>query len=111
MKVDDIDYYFDIDTGLYLGLLFSNAVMEAEKERDYREIESNEESGNYYITKLDTVTILDETYNDVYVMTNSYIAAWKGKTFNDKGILGVEFLKYYDFLFAVGSAPPPLDGG
>jgi hypothetical protein len=42
---------------------------------------------------------LDETYEGAYVITNSVLVDLLGETFNDRGMLGIDFLKYYDFLF------------
>ncbi|MDR2633849.1 MAG: PDZ domain-containing protein [Treponema sp.] len=53
----------------------------------------------HHLVKTNRVHILDETYEDAYIITNSFLVQRRGESFNDKGLIGVDFLKYYDFLF------------
>jgi hypothetical protein len=83
------------------GIFFPEGLVKIKKPDEYREIVSDEEAGSYHLIKTNSIHILDETYENVSVMTNSVIAAgYDGdESYNDLGMLGLDFLKYYDFLF------------
>jgi hypothetical protein len=99
--IDEEKYYFNIDTGLFHGIYFPPGIVKTKRPDEYREILSREEVGQYYLVRTKLIKIFDEVYADTMVMTNSYIAHRRknNQAYNDRGILGLEFLKYYDFLF------------
>jgi hypothetical protein len=99
--IDGKTFYFNIDTGMPPGIFFPEGLVKIKKPNEYWEIVSDEEAGSYHLVKTNSIHILDETYENVSVMTNSVIAAgYDGdKSYNDLGMLGLDFLKYYDFLF------------
>jgi len=101
ITIDDMEYYFNIDTGLRKSLLFPNGIIEQKGSDKMREIVSNEEVKRYYLVKTNEICILDEIYNNMSIMTNSYIAQRRNNDplFNDIGLIGVHFLKNYDLLF------------
>ncbi|MDR2659827.1 MAG: hypothetical protein LBC27_07570 [Spirochaetaceae bacterium] len=94
------DFYFMIDTGMNISLRFpDNLYQYTDKEETLNVFSSNEE-GNHHLVKLDSLRILDETYTDIYALTNSIIAKRNNNDFyKDFGLIGLPFLKYYDFLF------------
>jgi hypothetical protein len=99
--IDGEKYYFNIDTGLFRGIYFPDGITESKGPDEYLEILSLEEVNQYHLVKTKTIQILDEIYTDAIVMTNSYIAHRRknNQAYNDRGLLGLDFLKYYNFLF------------
>jgi hypothetical protein len=98
--IDGETFYFDIDTGAPAGLYFPDGLIKFKKMDDYREIMSSDPGAEiYHLVKTDLIHLLDETYTEYFVMTNSPYSARNDDTYNDFGILGIDFLKYYDFLF------------
>jgi hypothetical protein len=99
--IDGKTFYFNIDTGMPPGIFFPEGLVKIKKPDEYREIVSDEEAGSYHLIKTNSIHILDETYSNVSVMANSIITARynNDESYNDFGMLGIDFLKYYDFLF------------
>jgi hypothetical protein len=99
--IDDEKYYFNIDTGLFRGIYFPPGITGSKSPNEYREILSLEEVNQYHLVNTKAIQIFDEIYTDAIVMTNSYISHRRknNPSYNDRGILGLNFLKYYDFLF------------
>jgi hypothetical protein len=99
--IDGKTFYFNIDTGMPPGIFFPEGLVKIKKPDEYREIVSDEEAGSYHLIKTNSIHILDETYSNVSVMTNSIITARynNDESYNNFGMLGIDFLKYYDFLF------------
>jgi hypothetical protein len=99
VSIDKHDYFFNIDTGMSDGIYFpDNTTITSQKEYCH-DVLSNDDTGNYHIVKIKTARILDETYKNNYILTNSFFSSRTEPFFKDKGVLGVGFLKYYDFLF------------
>ncbi|MDR0877679.1 MAG: hypothetical protein LBN21_06475 [Treponema sp.] len=104
ITIDDKIFYLSIDTGLNCAFLFPGGVISGRNSNEYREIVSNERVEQYHLVKTNEIKILDETYTDISIMTNSYFApnAISQKqsiiSFDDVGLLGNTFLKYYDVL-------------
>jgi hypothetical protein len=100
VTIDNREFYFNIDTGLHHGIYFPDGIIRFKTPDEYREILSDEEVRLYHLVKAGSIEILDETYNDAFIMTNSFLAQrWDDPSNNDIGLLGLSFLKYYDFLF------------
>jgi hypothetical protein len=100
LAIDDQIFYFNLDTGVHDGIYFPGGITRFKIADEYRIILSDEEVSQYYLVKTGSVHILDETYRNVSVMTNSFLAKrWGDDSYNDIGLLGIAFLKYYDFLF------------
>jgi hypothetical protein len=104
--IDGETFYFDIDTGMPPGIFFPDGLVRIKNSDEYQEIMSDEEAETYHLVKTNTIQILDETYTGQFVMTNSIIAARSRYVddgsygdLNDLGMVGIDFLKYYDFLF------------
>jgi hypothetical protein len=99
VTIDGVDYNIMLDTGLPAGIFFPDGIIQFKKPNDYQEIISDEEAAQYHLVKTSSIHILDETYTDAYIMTNSIIAARRRDTSLDNlGLLGLDFLKYYDLL-------------
>jgi hypothetical protein len=99
--IDGKTFYLNVDTGMPWAISFPDGLVKIKKSNEYREIVSDEEAGAYHLVKTDSIHILDETYTGLSVMTNSIIAARRNgdDAYNDLGLLGIDFLRYYDFLF------------
>lgn len=99
VKIDNEMFYFDIDTGAPAGLYFPDGLIRIKNRDEYQEVISNDPVDTYHLVKTGSITILDETYTDMSVMTNSPYSARADKAYHDFGLLGIDFLKNYDFLF------------
>ena len=98
--IDNKEFFMNIDTGLQYGFLFPNDIINYKKDAELRTIISNEEVKKYYLVKTNSIFVLDEIYNDMLIMTNSYSAQRRNfVSHNDIGLIGIDFLKHYDFLF------------
>jgi hypothetical protein len=98
--IDGETYYFDIDTGAPAGIYFPGGLAKKENREGYQEvITTDTEPSIYYLVKTGSIHILDETYTNCFAMTNSPYSVRNDSAYNNLGILGVDFLKYYDFLF------------
>jgi hypothetical protein len=94
-----------IDTGLRSAMRFPDGLVKFKKQNEYTEIVSDAEEEDHHLVKTNSIHVLDETYNNAFVITNSFLAKRNTHTFshdyNEMGILGIGFLKYYDFLFDI----------
>ena len=102
ITIDNTEFYMNIDTGSYRAILFPNDIILYKNKNECREIVSNERVKQYYLVKTNSISILDEIYTDMSIMTNSYIEQTNNLntiSHNDRGIIGINFLKYYDLLF------------
>jgi hypothetical protein len=100
VTIDNRVFYFNIDTGVHNGIYFPGGITQFKEANEYRRILSDEEVTRYNLVKTGSINILDETYQDLSVMTNSFLAVrWDDASYNDIGLLGIAFLKYYDLLF------------
>jgi hypothetical protein len=99
--IDGQSFYLNIDTGMPQGIFFPDGLIKTKNPDEYREIVSDGEVKLYHLVKTNLIHILDEAYTGMAVMTNSYMAARRNNDdiYNDLGLLGISFLKYYDFLF------------
>jgi hypothetical protein len=98
--IDGETFYFDIDTGATAGLYFPDGLTKFKKTDEYREIMSSDPKAEmYHLVKTNLIRLLDEVYTEYFVMTNSPYSARNDEAYNDFGVLGIDFLKYYDFLF------------
>jgi hypothetical protein len=99
--IDNELFYFNIDTGLFDAIYFPDGIIKMKPDDEYQEIYSLEEVNIYYLTKVKTIELLDVIYKDKIIMTNSFIAKRRGNKeyYRNRGLLGLDFLKYYDFLF------------
>ena len=100
IMVDNIEILMHVDTGLRYGALFPNDIINSKNDNEIKSIISIEEVKNYYLVETKSIVILDETYKNKYIMTNSYSAQRRNYTsHNDIGLIGINILKYYDLLF------------
>ncbi|MDR1221247.1 MAG: hypothetical protein LBK73_16835 [Treponema sp.] len=98
--VDGADIHLAVDTGLSRGILFPEGAFRKKHPGDRCEVVSAGEVEQYHWVKAREIHILDETYTDRYIPTNSYVAAREpyDKDADDIGLMGIDFLQYYDFL-------------
>jgi hypothetical protein len=100
VTIDGETFYFDIDTGAPAGLYFPVALVRIKKPNEYREVMSTDRNpATYFLVKTDSIYILDEIYTEYFVMTNSFYSARTDESYHNFGVLGIDFLRYYDFLF------------
>jgi hypothetical protein len=106
--IDGVTFYFDIDTGAPAGLFFPSGLIKIKKRDEYRDIASDDRNvsladnrnvSEYHLVKTSSIHLLDETYIDCFVMTTSLYSVRDDEMYHDFGMLGIDFLKYYDFLF------------
>jgi hypothetical protein len=57
------------------GIYFPKGITKIKNPHEYREIASDGEAGTYHLVETNSTHILDETYTNLSVMTNSVIAA------------------------------------
>ncbi len=97
--IDGITYYFDIDTGAPYGICFPERLFQERQSNEYYEVISDDNKINkYYLIKTNSVEILNDIYLQKYVMTNSLYSIRDDEVYKGLGVLGIDFLKYYDFL-------------
>ena len=100
VKVDGETFLFVLDTGEPFGIYFPAGATRSKNTGLLRTVISNEpDTPSYYLMKTDTVIILDEEYSDKFVMTNSWISVREDEIYKNLGVLGIDFLRYYNFLF------------
>lgn len=100
VTIDGNIFDIAIDTGLDKGIFFPDGIARYKKPDELKKIVSLEEVNEYHLVKTDSIHILDEVYTDAFIMTNSYLAQRRNwVSDNDRGLIGVNFLKYYDLLF------------
>jgi hypothetical protein len=98
--IDGNEFLMNIDTGMRVAFKFPRDVIEYKNPDEMSEIVSNGEVQHYYLVKTNSLSILDETYNDVLIMNNSYSGYRPSSLYrHDKGLIGLGFMKHYDFLF------------
>ncbi|MDR1074344.1 MAG: hypothetical protein LBL45_11870 [Treponema sp.] len=98
--VDGADIHLEVDTGLPYGILFPEGAARNKDPGERREVVSINEVEQYHWVKAREIHILDETYTDRYIPTNSYFAARSphDKDADGIGLMGLDFLRCYDFL-------------
>jgi hypothetical protein len=98
--IDGELFYFDIDTGAPSGIYFPGGLIKAKNNDQYWEvISTSKELELYHLVKTNSIHILDEIYTDYFVMTTSSYSARDDTMYHSFGLLGIDFLQYYDFLF------------
>jgi hypothetical protein len=106
VTVDGETLPFCIDTGLPDAMLFPKSAINRKDSADYAKVRSNDRVRDFYIVKTNTVSVLDETFIDSSVLTNSYMtqnnSASKKAVDTDFldtiGLVGVDFLRNYNLL-------------
>ncbi len=100
VEIDDNTYWFDLDTGSSGGIYCPDTIILGKLPTEYyRAVSTDRDVSHFYLIKTDSVTILDETYRDKIVPANSVYSVRVDTSYKDLGVLGLEFMKYYDFLF------------
>ena len=100
IDIDGNKFLMNIDTGLQQGFFFPNDIINDKPPEDLRLIASNGEIGDFYLVRTNSINVMDRTYSGKLIMNNSYTAArrfWESHT--DTGIMGLAFMRHYDFLF------------
>lgn len=99
--IDGREYYFDVDTGAPNAIYHPDGIIAFKKADEYSVVLADEEIKEYHIIKTNSIRIFDETYDNMSVISNSVLAKRHNykAPYNERGLLGLNFLKYYDFLF------------
>ena len=103
VEIDNKEFHMLIDTGVWYSLAFPRDIVNYKNPDDVRQIASRLIPWSYYLVRTDSVTILDRTYQDKMIMTNSHITMrvediTGARDFTDIGVVGNAFLRYFDFL-------------
>ncbi|MDR3046090.1 MAG: hypothetical protein LBU51_00560 [Bacteroidales bacterium] len=97
--IDGKPTHFIIDTGEPRAMLFPKSLVVEKNSNVYSKVFSNGLVEEYYLVKTDSLRILDETYFDKYIMTNSFVSEnTNDSQLDNVGVLGINFLKNYDLL-------------
>jgi hypothetical protein len=106
--VDEIPVYFSIDTGASQAMLFPESIARQKQAAssastlsgdDYTTVLSNGLIKEYHMLKTHSITVLDETFVDKFILSNSHVSQNNGEKYDNIGVLGVNFLSNYDLLF------------
>jgi hypothetical protein len=89
---------FIVDTGAPYAFGFPMRFMQYIKPADYREILTVDKALNVFETQFEipirSISMLDDTFTDKYIITSESPS-------NYEGIIGIEYLQYYDLLFDI----------
>jgi hypothetical protein len=100
ITIDNQTVYLNIDTGLPFSIFFPDGLTHLMNIDNVRQVRSSEEIEYYHMIKTDIIQILDEEYKQKTILTNSYIAERsQNNLYDNAGLLGISYLKYYDWLF------------
>jgi len=105
VDIDGEKFLMLFDTGAWFhAFAFPNGIANNTSPDNVRRITSNREPWDYYLVQTNSITILDRTYHDKLIMTNSWLAPRRERTatireFDDVGLIGINFMRHYDFLF------------
>ena len=100
LTIDNREFYMNIDTGLMHAFYFPDDIINDKPPEDITKIESNGEIGDYYLVQTNVINVLERTYYNKKIMNNSYGAARRNYASHaDTGLIGLDFMQHYDFLF------------
>jgi hypothetical protein len=100
VNIDDNIIYCVIDTGMKIAMRFPKSVLCQKHTNDYVKVFSSDHVNQYHLVKTQKFTIMDETYINKFIMTNSYLSQYSNDDkYNNIGILGIDFLINYNILF------------
>lgn len=98
VNVDGKDVYMSISTGMPEAFLFPNGLIK-NKGGIIKEVETNG-ALKVHIVETSTVSTLDDVFRDKFILTFSSLVATRNfASRNNLGIMGIYFMRYYDFLF------------
>jgi hypothetical protein len=69
--IDGKTFYLNIDAGMHSAIFFPKGLAKIKKPDELREIASDGEEGSHHLVYTNSIHILDEVYENAYVMTNS----------------------------------------
>ena len=93
-----------IDSGRPWAFSFQNGLARLKTPQDLRHVASIDRAGDHYLLRANSINIMDIAVTDKVVVTNSELHPSDSR-FNRKirengiGILGLHFMRHYDFLF------------
>jgi len=99
INIDNREFLMLIDTGAPHALYFPNNIINFIDDEDKTKIVSLLEAGDFYLVRTNRINILDVVYYNKLIMNNSYIVErTRNPSHAYKGIIGIDFLRHYDFL-------------
>jgi len=103
VEIDDREFLMLINTGAWYSFGFPRDIVNYKDPGDVRHIVSRLIPWSYYLVRTDSATILDRTYHNKLIMTNSHITTRMEdittiRDFTDIGVIGNAFMRYFDFL-------------
>lgn len=104
IEVDGNEIYLMIDTGLPFAFAFPSGLIDYKTSDKITEVSSIEEEGPlYYMIHTNSISFLDETYANNFILTRAIREKRGGKKYRNAGLVGINILKYYDLLFDLTS--------
>ena len=97
IDVDGRNFLMLVDTGLSRALFFSGVIAEGMDSANLRRIASNGEVRNFYLMRTNSLAVMDMSYNDKLIMSNSYAGA-RNPPESHYGLMGIGFMQHYDLL-------------
>jgi len=100
INIDGEEVPFVIDTGLPYALFFPGYISEGMSGDALRRVVSSNDRDqivHYPIMQTKSIKILDVTFDDKFVVGNSYIG--ERRSGKKVGLMGLDFMQHYDFLF------------
>ena len=103
IDVNDREFHLLIDTGVWYSFGFPGDIVNYKDSDDVKQIVSTVNPWNYQLVRTSAISILDRTYHDKFILTNSHITQRVEdiagvREFTDIGVIGLGFMRYYDFL-------------
>jgi len=98
VDIDGVEFPMLIDSGAGDAFYFQNTVAYHITPAYLRRVSSIGEAGDFYLARANSISFMGRTYYDRWLATNSIVAARLGHEYA-AGIMGMDFLMHYDFLF------------
>ena len=98
VDIDDVKFPMLIDSGAGDAFYFQSAIAYHINPAYLRRVSSIGEAGDFYLERANSISFMGRTYYGRWLATNSIVAVRLGSEYA-AGILGMDFLIHYDFLF------------
>jgi hypothetical protein len=100
IEIDGQEISLMVDTGWNLAFGFPKGLIDGKAPFEIKEIITGLEEGPLsYMIHTDSINFLDESYENNFIVTNSIYEARAGEKYRNTGLVGTNYLKYYDLLF------------
>jgi hypothetical protein len=98
VDIDGVEFPMLIDSGAPDAFYFQSTVAYLIDPAYLRRVASINEAGDFYLARANSISFMGRTYYDRWLATNSFVAA-RLEHEHIAGIIGMDFLMHYDFLF------------